>query len=320
MVRTTCLLRRLRTEHPEAHITWVIDPDNAELLANNPLLDRVLPMSGSLSVLCAIEHFDTAFGLDHDPFGAALVTLCRAETKRGFLLSSEGKPVPADNHAAYWYQLGLSDALKFRENRKTYQEYMFEACGYVFRKETSLVQLTDAERHAVHGLWDSLSLPEHTVGINLGGSPRFAGRHWPDTHVLDLARDLTTRGVGVLLLAGPAERERAERLAAQSRGIAVLPTVTKRELAAVVERLTALVSSDTLALHLAVAMGTRAVALFGGTSWFEFEPYGLAEVLTAKLPCSPCYRSDCTDQQCMVSITPRRVLDALVQASGEVPR
>lgn len=311
VVRTTCLLRRLRAEHPEAHITWVVDSDNAELLANNPLLDRVLPMSGVLPLLLDAETFDLALGLEHDPIGAALVTQCHADSKRGLLLSPEGKPVPTDVCAEYWYGLGLCDALRFRHNRKTYQQFMFEACGYTFCGERHVLQLMDEERGLALKVWRDHSLPQPSVGINLGGSPRFAGRRWPDHHVLELVRSLQSRELGVVLLAGVAEQERAQRLAAECSGAVAPWPQSKRLLAAVIEALAVLISSDTLALHLAMAVGTPAVALFGGTPWHEFESYGLADKLTAELPCSPCCRAQCEGQECMVAISPKKVLAAI---------
>jgi ADP-heptose:LPS heptosyltransferase len=314
VVRTTCILRRLRGDYPQAHITWVVERENEELLANNALLDRVLPMQGELALILGIERFDIAFGLEHDALGAAVATACKAQVKRGFLLSEEGKLVPADDAADYWYRLGLSDELKFRENRKTYQEYMFETCGYAFAGESHVLELTAEERRAAHRLWNQCSFRRPVIGINLGGSARFAGRHWPDCHVLETVRRLSALDHDVILLAGAAEHERARHLASRSPGAIAPRPASKRMLAALIERLAVLVTSDTLALHLASAVRARTVALFGGTSWHEFETYDLAEKLTAELPCSPCYRSHCARQECMAAISPESVLSAVERA------
>ena len=177
-----------------------------------------------------------------------------------------------------------------------------------------MLELTTEERQAAFGIWQDNSLSRPVIGVNLGGASRFAGRRWPDCHVLELAGHLTESNRHVLLLAGAAEYERARCLASECAGATVMPPTSKRVLAGVIERLAVLVTSDTLALHLAAAVRTLAVALFGGTSWHEFETYDLGEKLTAELPCSPCYRSRCEMEQCMRALSPEQVLGAIERA------
>jgi ADP-heptose:LPS heptosyltransferase len=92
---------------------------------------------------------------------------------------------------------------------------------------------------------------------------------------------------------------------------------TLGELAAVLERCVAFVGNDTGAMHLAVAVGTPALALFGPTDPQVYGPYRLGEAITAGLDCSPCFLDgrapNCQHQNCMEAITVEQAWAALLR-------
>ena len=73
-----------------------------------------------------------------------------------------------------------------------------------------------------------------------------------------------------------------------------------------------LISSDTLALHAALALKKKVVGLFGPTSASEIELYGRGEKVVAPVSCRCCYLPDCdVEPNCMESITPEMVFGAV---------
>jgi len=61
-------------------------------------------------------------------------------------------------------------------------------------------------------------------------------------------------------------------------------------------------------MHLAVAVGTPVIALFGPTDPARTGPYGVGHtVIRAGLPCSPCLRKKCSTKECMQAIQPGQV-------------
>jgi ADP-heptose:LPS heptosyltransferase len=67
-------------------------------------------------------------------------------------------------------------------------------------------------------------------------------------------------------------------------------------------------------MHLAAAVGTSVVALFGPTSPERTGPYGEGHVVIRRgLPCSPCFRKTCETMECMKTIS----VDEVFQAVGE---
>ena len=83
------------------------------------------------------------------------------------------------------------------------------------------------------------------------------------------------------------------------------------DFAALIGRLDLLVTSDSLALHLAVAQGRPVVCFFGPTSASEIELYGHGEKVVTPLGCQCCYLKDCNIRpHCMASISVEEMLAA----------
>jgi heptosyltransferase-2 len=80
---------------------------------------------------------------------------------------------------------------------------------------------------------------------------------------------------------------------------------------AIVERCNIVLTADSLALHVAVALGRPVVAWFGPTCEKEIDLFGLGEKLVTDFPCSPCYLKSCPkDVFCLGELTAREVLVA----------
>jgi len=74
-----------------------------------------------------------------------------------------------------------------------------------------------------------------------------------------------------------------------------------------------MVTTDTGPMHIAAAMGTPVVALFGPTAPWRTGPFGDGHVVIRKeLPCSPCFKKKCTDPRCMGTIEVEEVLQAVM--------
>ena len=83
-----------------------------------------------------------------------------------------------------------------------------------------------------------------------------------------------------------------------------------KQLAYLYGKCTVVVSTDTGPMHMAAAMGSPVVAIFGPTSPLRTGPYGTKHrVVRAGLGCSPCFKKSCDDMSCMKKITADQVFD-----------
>jgi ADP-heptose:LPS heptosyltransferase len=130
----------------------------------------------------------------------------------------------------------------------------------------------------------------------------------------------------VLLIGGKVDMPLAERTAALiPHGATVLAGSTPLKVtAALIEAATIFVGNDSAPLHMAAAVGTSAVGIFGPSDWNEFHPVGKTgyqhRVVHSNLACSPCFRflgndapwvpNTCYSRACLKAITPQHVMDA----------
>jgi len=119
-------------------------------------------------------------------------------------------------------------------------------------------------------------------------------------------------GIGVVLTAveaGPLDRIRSRM---KTEAVNLGGRTTLRELACLYRQAALLVTTDSGPMHLAAAMRTRAVALFGPTDPARTGPYGPGHrIIRRELPCMPCFRKHCEDPRCMTEISVNEVFSAV---------
>src|SRR5512138_2487651 len=136
------------------------------------------------------------------------------------------------------------------------------------------------------------------VGLNTGAGLRWEHKKWTEDGFVELIALLRAHGRGagaphVLLLGGPGEADRNRRILERAGSAAVDAGTghTLREFIAVVDLCDVVVTGDTMALHVAAALGKKVVALFGPTSAAEIELYGKGRKIVSGAPCAGCYRT-----------------------------
>jgi heptosyltransferase-2 len=324
VIRTNALLPALKHTWPNSHITWVTRPNGVRMLANHPLIDRLLPFDAE--TICHLEHerFDLCLSLDKQPGPAALAMRVDAPDKRGIGLSTCGTVFPLNSACVPYFRLGLDDDLKFNHNQKNYQQLIHEAVGLSHKEHEYRLYPGPENRRRATRLWQSLGIQgnETVIGLNTGAGRVFANKTWPTEKFITLAKMLVTRPAWqVVLLGGPQEVQRNRRIAAACPA-AHDPGCDHSELdfAALVERCDVVVTGDTLALHVAIACEVPVVGLFGPTCPQEIDLYGRGTKIRTHLACSPCYRRSCDrSPNCMDDISIEQVLAAVEQWAQSSP-
>jgi ADP-heptose:LPS heptosyltransferase len=131
------------------------------------------------------------------------------------------------------------------------------------------------------------------VVLNPGGG--WASKLWPVERFGELANGLRAIGLLSLVTWGPGEEALAESVVAASGGSAVrsFPT-TLLDYVEIARRARLVVAADTGPLHLACAVGTPVVALFGPTDPARNGPFAREDVVIRRTPpCAPCYSRTC---------------------------
>jgi heptosyltransferase-2 len=148
-------------------------------------------------------------------------------------------------------------------------------------------------------------------------------KRWPVSAYAEVARALTAENLAVWVLGSPNESPlAAEIVRAAGAAARDLTSPDLRNAILALRLARAAVSNDSGLLHVAAAMGTPAIGIFGPTSpwhWAPLNPLaGVIETKTA-LPCRPCHKPTCRlgHHRCMQDIPPDQTLDALRRTLAE---
>ncbi len=306
-------LRDLRRAFPAARLSVLARPWVADLYRAVPEVDAIVPSQGHLADARGLRgRFDAAVLLPNS-FGTALaLRLAGIPERWGYasdgrsLLLTRSCRVPATVR-------GRSQVYYYRA--------MLEGLGLatVGPPDATLVCPEEwaAEGAAVlgdDGPW---------IGVNPGAAYGSAKRWLPERFAA--AADLVARRVGakVAIVGGAAERpigkQVADALEAPSRLLAGETTLAG--LVGVLARLRLLLTNDSGPMHLAAALGTPLVAVFGPTDWTETAPVGRATVVREPVDCAPCMLRECPiDHRCMSRVSADRVADEALSLYGGTER
>lgn len=325
VLRTTCILPALREKFPKARISWITAPASVPLLENIPSLDRVIPAGMEAVAVLKTERFDIVFGLDTAPRSAALASLAKAVERKGFGVDPGGRVFPYNAEANDWFTMGLFDDVK-KKNKRTYQDIIMEICDLKGLRQDIVVALTEKEKaHARRfaeeaGLRVGGARPGRIIGVNTGSGSRWPMKQWPIGHTIELIGKLLAEGDARVLLFGGREEEERNRLIRESVGGGLIDTGCRnslREFMALVDLCDLLVTGDTMALHVALGLGKKVVALFGPTSAAEIDVYGRGIKITPRMDCVCCYLRECDKKPtCMERISVDTVLRGVKELLG----
>jgi heptosyltransferase-2 len=279
----------------------------------------VLPYNADALVHLSSRTFDHVINLDASKVSAGMAAIANAKEKTGYLLHADGYVKGTNPAAEEWLKMGIFDDLK-RANQRSYQEIMCSILGLPTDGLKYVFELTDAEiedgRSRLKGL--GLDLEKPVIGIHTGGGGRWTLKQWNEEKFIglinELARDLAD--AQILLFGGPLEREQNARI---KSGVDT-PLFDSgcdnpvRHFASLVKCCSVVLSGDSLAMHVALAMESRAVVLFGPTSNTEIELFGLGEKVIPDLDCLACYKKTCDfTPNCMDSISIDMVKEAVLR-------
>jgi ADP-heptose:LPS heptosyltransferase len=298
VLRSTALLPSLAEAHPQAAITWLTRRESVPLIQKNPYVAEVLELGPEATVHLQTRRFDRVINLDAAKISAALASLADSPRKDGYVLDPRGYVQPTNEAARRWLEAGVFDDIK-RAGKATYQDRMAEILGLAGRAHRYVMHLDEDERAAgrerLGALGVDLSRP--LIGLNTGAGGRWPLKQWREDGYIELIARLAShdRERQFVLLGGPGERERNDRLIAGSRVRLHDPGCDNpvRHFAAMLAQCDVVVTGDTLAMHLSLAFGRRTVVLFGPTSAAEIELYGLGEKVVPDMSCLSCYKNTC---------------------------
>jgi lipopolysaccharide heptosyltransferase II len=160
-----------------------------------------------------------------------------------------------------------------------------------------------------------LSVNQKLVGINIGASKRWKTKVWPIRQLVRFCELLAGRDIRVVVTGSSDDSKRASELINSLPKIKIIDGCGKlsiNQLAVLIKRCNVYISADSAPLHVAAAVKTPFVALFGPTDpGRHLPPAKVYAVISKALDCAPCYKSKCSKPKCMEDISAEEVLEAV---------
>jgi ADP-heptose:LPS heptosyltransferase len=304
VIRTTPILRKLREEYPNAHITWLTY--TPEIL-DKVWINRFLSVNvESIELIKQIE-FDWAINLDKDSVAISIINSVKAKRKSGFTIDEFGhaKPISSEAETHKW-MTGLFDDLS-KQNTKHYVQEVFEILGYNFYDEEYILNVEKTYD------WD-INHSKKVVGLNTGCGGRWTSRLWPNEYWIELAKNLSKRGYEVVFLGGEQENEKNKMLSEKSGG-KYFGHFDLKKFISLVDECDLVVTAVTMAMHIAMGLKKKTIIFNNIFNSNEFYLYGRGEVIEPDPNCD-CYYSPECEHNSMNNIKPDKVLSKISKWLG----
>lgn len=274
VVRCTCVLEALHQKYKNANISWLVAPEAYPLVAENPLINRIIIWDEFVGFALMRESFDMVVNLEKIDGICALADMINAWEKVGFRFNPQSGSADA-------YSRGMNALDYIRQKgeinpkHEIWQKIIIEACGCEWREQGYSLG------------YKPKTSEKFQVGLNFA-----VGSKWPTK-----------------AMARPRWDELAELL--EQKGISYSFQRGMNDLYEYMDWISCssvLISNDSLGVHLALALGKCVITLCGSTSGDELYFYNRGCAVYPNIPkelldefsCMPCYLQKCPkSRHCM---------------------
>lgn len=349
------VLAKLRKRYPAARIDWMLTPENAQLVGRHPAISNVVlferraygrpwrDWSSSLDFVRMISNlreanYDLVIDL-HGQFRSAFFTLATgAQTRIGFdrprrRVRHAGRALPEEafHHAwqgarelswiAYTHRIGIPTLDAHAIDRYLWLGELLDLP--TGPPETNLPIAPEA-RERVDQLLKSEGVGEKPIAL-LSPGTIWETKRWLSENFAAVGRHFAEMDWAVILTGAGKDVRACQEVAAQCpQAINLCARTNLSDLAALTQRASICITNDSGPMHLAAALGTPLVAIFGPTDPLWVGPYGRADsVVRAGVPCSPCYlrhlRQCRHNHACMHEVTAEMVIERAEETLRRTP-
>jgi len=335
VIHTLPALTTLRRHLPEAHIAWLVEEVAADLVGGHPALNRVIvwPRRQWVAVLKAgrmgeftrmVRGFvrelrDTEYDLIVDfqalAKSALWVAAARGKRKVGY--------GPGMRHDERSY-LVLNERVSVTDpNAHAVERNLRLLAGAGFPRLPLIYDLpiTATEEDEAQRLLEQVEIKADQPFVTINAMTRWPTKNWTESGFAEVVDTLARQEIPCVFTGASGDKMALDRISTgmQTPMRRLDGRTSLKVLAAVFRRSAAVVSTDTGPMHLAVAVGTPVIALFGPTSPGYTGPYGPGHVvLRSGVDCSPCYRRVCETTAhekyaCMLRIQPKQAVEEVLR-------
>lgn len=321
MILLTPALRALKRAYPQSYLALLIRPLVASLMEACPYLDEVIIDTKGRGVSRAQTFFRLVRSLRRGRFDLAVV-LHPTSFRNALIPCLAGVPLRIGSDVS---ARGILLTKSCTDNTTLHEVNRYLRVLQLINIEDPASGLefwhTDEDRRVVRQLlsdWDVL--PEDSIiGVNLGTT--WETKSWALDRFADVIAGIQDRFEGAVVLTGSSSEVglgKALGELAKARVINLIGKTTVLQLGALIERCNLYLTCDSGPMHIAAAVETPTIALFGPTNPQRHRPYGEGHhVIEKDVSCRPCYKREClradAPNLCMTEIQTADVIEQIAR-------
>jgi lipopolysaccharide heptosyltransferase II len=333
VIFTTPAVRAVRQHFSDAHITYIVEPQAADVVRSNPHIDELIvaPRRHLLSDIALgrrlrAARYDLAIDFHGGPRASLLTWLSGARVRVGYEVAGR----------AWIYTKRVARPRELRPRHAVQNQWdLLTTLGIAGPDQARWPVEMPVDPAATVAMADRLAtagvaVTDRLVVVHVSAGNPF--RRWPQSAFAALVASLASRdpGLWVIVTSGPSEREAAGRIveaartrlrAADRERVLTLGEFSLAELRGLVDRAALYIGGDSGPLHIAATSAIPIVALYGPTLPARSAPWRNRSLVTESveitdLACRPCDQRVCApgDFRCLTRISPEEVFAAAERA------
>ena len=315
-VLATPSLFALKRFLPNAQVDILVEDWVAPVLDNHPHVDNVILVarSGLARARVARElraaNYDVVYNLHGGTTASFLTRATGARHRVGFKSYQYGR---LHTHQA------PSPLLIWAQQKTHSVEQQLALLGWTGvpvtdRPRTSL-GISPSAAEKINQLLDDAGLSEGSIAL-IHPAAAFATKQWAIEKFARVVEFLADRGFTSVAIAAPNEQPLLEQLRSETSANIVTFALSLPEVTALTSRSQLFVGNDSGIAHIAAAVGTPSVVVFGSSNIAHWRPWNTApaEVVFEEMPCQPCHGYFCeqfAQPECILRVPVTRVTAAI---------
>jgi len=328
-------IKALKKSFPKTYLAILITPRVKEVVEGFPYLDKIIyydildkdkGIRGLFKIISLLkkEGFDLVLELDHYYRITSLITFFAGIKNRvGFDLPGQGRRGLVTSKVPYLANV---------HEVETFLEAARGVGADISDKELVEIWTSDQDKDYVDKFLKEVEVTKEDflIGIHPGTGPSATSRRWAPEKFGKLADWLIKEKKAKVIFTG-ANSEinliNESVTAMSSKPIIAAGRINLKQFAELCRRCKLFIAVDTGPLHIAAAMKTRVIGLYGPNTPIKWGPYGKEHITIYKnLPCSPCTKqylgqvSKCKNPKCMEEIEVEEVMKAVETVMGAPER
>ncbi len=310
-------LAAIRKTYPKANLSVLTGIKTREILASCPYIDEVIVFDDNKKDRLK-KITNTAGALRREYFDIVIDLQNNRASRLLSFLSASPRRIGYKNRKLDFLLTDKISGARLKIPPLEHQFNLLRKAGVQSAPGKLQLFLSEADEHNIDKALESewLSEKQTLIGINIGSSVQWETKRWPIDNFIKLFQKFSQKDIRIVLTGAKEDAPAANRLISQvkNKPINMVGKTTLMELACLIKKCRLFITADSAPLHIACAVSTPCIALFGPTDpKRHLQPSQSTVVIQKNLKCSPCYKKLCKNIKCMDRISVEEVYETAMK-------